>query len=163
MPAGHTHLLINALASITITGFLHYSGTLPASHPDFTALCAGLIIGSVWITPDIDMKGVRTAPIKAWGIFGFIWAPLLSVSKHRGLSHTYLRGPTVRLLYISLILTSLWFLIQPALAELPIRTTWTVPSSYHTPHFISALLIGYYAAQWMHLIADGIRPSPKRL
>lgn len=162
MPSGRTHLGINATCGALLVGALDLSGVLPLTSPAGLALSGGCLIGSVWITPDLDMKGVRTAPLRAWGPLAFIWTPLLAVSRHRGVSHTFLRGPLLRLAYLAAALGVLAAFAAGLLGALDVQVP--APKWPDLPGTVAAAAFaGYLAAQWMHLIADRIHPSLKTL
>ena len=78
----------------------------------------------------------------------FIWAPYAALSRHRGMSHTYLAGPTIRLAYLALWAAPLVWGAQH------LQITPTLPSWNH----VIIAVIGYFLAQWLHLLCDGIMP-----
>ena len=84
------------------------------------------------------------------GALRFIWGPYAALSRHRGRSHTYLFGPTIRLLYLALWLALPIILVQHFSPQmLPPRFALNVTVLF---------LLGYFVAQWLHLICDGIFP-----
>ncbi|MEF2278372.1 DUF2227 family putative metal-binding protein [Deinococcus sp. YIM 134068] len=108
MPNGRTHTLINTIVVSSVTAVAERLG-VPLGDPVVVAFLAGTVIGTVFITPDLDMARVRTDARRAWGPFELLWWPLLKVSRHRGVSHTYLRGPLIRIVYLAFML-GLFFL-----------------------------------------------------
>lgn len=127
MPNGRTHTLINTIVVSSATTAAEQLG-VPLGDPVVVALLAGAVIGTVFITPDLDMARVRTDARRAWGPFELLWWPLLKVSRHRGVSHTYLRGPLIRVAYLALML-GLFFLsvrVGWLLTGLPWRGPYTI-------------------------------------
>ncbi|MBZ9751794.1 metal-binding protein [Deinococcus sp. HMF7604] len=163
MPSGRIHTLINAgvmTAGAAAAGLLG----VPLTSPEALAVFTGVFCGTVLITPDLDMAHVRVDAQRAWGPLGWLWWPLLSVSKHRGVSHTWVRGPLIRLGYIGTVL---------GLLALLVRVLWeaaggawpplTVPADLRRPGVLAAAGAGYWAAQALHLVADRIPLTWTRL
>ncbi|ASN83181.1 DUF2227 family putative metal-binding protein [Deinococcus ficus] len=165
MPSGRTHSLINF--SVLGAGMMLWQVLgRPADDTPGLSVAAGMIIGTVWITPDLDMRGVKVDAQRAWGPLGAVWSPLRMLSKHRGVSHTYLRGPLLRVAYLAAIAALLLLLVR-----LCTGTPWNSPLPSLPVHLSTAPPVkvllwsycGYHAAQVLHLIADRIPLSFKRL
>lgn len=161
MSDGKTHLLANAaLSAATYAGLGQLEKTLhqPLSPDVIWAIMIGFLIGSVFITPDLDLRGTRTVVLRAWGPLWVLWYPVLLFSRHRGRSHTYLRGPLFRLAYLFILLLAAVSLLTPALSndqeQNLLRTLLT-----YTP----AALPSYFATQWLHLRMDRIPLTRERL
>lgn len=163
MPSGRTHTLINAGAT-GLTVLAAWKLGLPLDSPPALAALAGAFVGTVLITPDLDMAHVRTDARRAWGCLGWIWWPLLRLSKHRGVSHTWLRGPLLRLAYITAALGVLLLMARGALqaAGLPWPPLRLPPAALHPPTLLAAGL-AYWAAQALHLALDRIPLTWRRL
>ncbi|MBZ9715779.1 DUF2227 family putative metal-binding protein [Deinococcus multiflagellatus] len=163
MPSGRIHTLINGAATAGAAAVAWLMG-LPLTSPEALALISGAFCGTVLITPDLDMAHVRVDARRAWGPLGWVWWPLLSISKHRGVSHTWVRGPLIRLTYIVVVL-GLMLLLVKALWEAagwpwpPLR----VPEDLRRPAVLAAAGFGYWAAQALHLAADRIPLTWRRL
>ena len=159
MPDGRTHTLINAC--VTGMGVLT-AAALGAELRDARLLLVvgGAVIGTLLISPDLDMLHVQTQTRKAWGPLRGIWYPLLLVSRHRGVSHSYLRGPLIRVTYLALMLTLLWLVASsvwgalglPAL-HLPLAVQGLPSARWR---LVLWVLLGYWLAQVAHLLADQI-------
>lgn len=105
----------------------------------------GYLIGTFLLTPDLDLSGrTRVQPLRRWGILAWIWFPYGLLSRHRGVSHTFILGPTVRLAYLLAVV---------CLAGLLLGVEFEVSLS---PVLIATFAAGYYASQWAHLLADGL-------
>lgn len=156
MPSGRTHTAIN-VAVTTAAVLVAWQLGAPLTSPVMTGALTGLLIGTVFITPDLDMRHVRTDARRAWGALAWIWWPLLTVSKHRGVSHTWLRGPLLRAAYLAGMLGALLGLTR--LAWEAAGGQWpplTIPAAVTRPDTLWAAGAGYWAAQALHLIADRI-------
>ena len=144
---GYQHTAVNMTCTVLGYGALALFG-YPQSA---TALAAGLTFGTLLVTPDLDLQ--LNDARRNWGPLRFIWAPYAALSKHRGMSHTFLAGPTIRLLYLALWAALLVWLasrLQPM--TLP-ETSW---------RYLALAGIGYFFAQWLHLLCDGIYPDLPR-
>lgn len=151
MSSGLTHAAINLGATAIFFVTMQSLSPELLTPTQLNEVTAGLLFGTVLITPDIDMKRVRTLALQAWGPLKFLWWPLLQFSKHRGVSHTYLRGPLIRFTYICVMLSPvLWALTR----HLNVQHHWRDLLTFY---------LGYLAAQWLHLMTDRIPPSFKRL
>ncbi len=118
---------------------------------------SGLMFG-----PDLDIYSVQ---YKRWGWFKFIWLPYQKNLKHRSfLSHGFLIGTIIRLLYLSIILFVTAILIV-AIAQLIWGFDWNwqqlvitsyqkIINDYLTQTF--ALLIGLELGAMSHYLADEI-------
>jgi len=170
MPKGTVHTVIN----LSTFGLLSVAATqlLPAGQlAPMVPLLIGGVIGTVLVTPDLDMKGVRVNAQRAWGPLGFIWQPLINVSKHRGVSHTYLRGPLIRAVYLTAVLALLLLLgdliagtlTHTALPELLTRQRAFVTGLFDKKRtdlpgliLLAWIYLGYWSAQVLHLAADKV-------
>lgn len=139
---GYQHTAVNLAALVPAAGILYLVG-----RPDpAAALAAGVVFGTLFVTPDLDLA--LNDARRRWGPLRFIWAPYAALSRHRGISHTYLAGPVIRLAYLCAWLLPLLVLTRAMHVALP------APDSR-----LSAIaLLGYFAAQWLHLLCDDILP-----
>jgi uncharacterized metal-binding protein len=100
-------------------------------------LPGGVLLGTLLLSPDLDMW--NTKPTKRWGPLKFFWAPYAWAHKHRGLSHSWILGPAVRLLYLgapwAIIYLYFWGFEGPG--------SW-----------LTWLAVGVYLANWLHLAQD---------
>ena len=131
MPNGPVHTAANlgALAGAYLLG--------TAAGADMTSFMVGGALGTFLITPDLDLSGkVRTNAEKNWGLLGGLWYPLGYFVKHRGITHTFLRGPTLLLIYFSSILLILcaavyWVMVNSGIhwnIEIPPNALTQFPS-----------------------------------
>lgn len=146
MPSGRTHELVNVLFLAGFTGLLKAAGGDPTSPP-FAAFAGGYLAGTFLITPDLDLAGKgNPRPLRRWGPLAPLWSPYGRLSAHRGLSHTWLAGPLLRLLYLGVLLS-------PALALFGVRLTERGQEALLS--LGPPALLGYLASQWAHLLLDG--------
>lgn len=147
MSDGATHTVANivSLGSLSLVGLSY--------HLDITPFFLGGMLGTLLITPDLDLSGrVRTTAHKNWGIVAGLWYPLRFFVKHRGITHTFIRGPLFLLLYFVVLMTFLGFAAVWLTGELGLH--WTTPALPTGPQLISGFG-GYLLAYWIHLWMDG--------
>jgi uncharacterized metal-binding protein len=109
---------------------------------------AGFLFGTLLVTPDLDLHFNDAR--RRWGGLKFIWAPYVAFSKHRGMSHSYVVGPVVRLLYLAVIVIPLVLLALHLVG--PVR--------YAVPVWVVvAVFVGYLVSQWLHLLCDRMLPD----
>ncbi|WP_189092929.1 DUF2227 family putative metal-binding protein [Deinococcus ruber] len=144
---GYQHTAINLTCTTLVCGSL-----LILNHPlTAISLGVGLLFGTLLVTPDLDLQFNDAR--RRWGKLKAIWEPYAALSKHRGMSHTFLIGPTVRLLYLTC-----WF--APLLLLLHWLPHVTLPQG--SLQIAALFLLGYFLAQWLHLLCDGILPFQQR-
>lgn len=157
MPNGDTHTAIN-LGALLGLGGVYLALGLPWT-PHASALVGGYLFGTLFLTPDLDLgHRARVRARRNWGAFGALWLPLGMLVKHRGVIHTWGRGPALLLLYFVVVfggvLTLALLGLQAAGVALP--HTWNVRL---TPQaFWWLALPGYLIAYWIHLWLDDYRP-----
>ncbi|WP_345461286.1 metal-binding protein [Deinococcus carri] len=158
MPSGRVHNLINiATYSVLAAGVLlatrqHLLTVTPAQALNFTL---GFFAGTFLLSPDLDLAEGRVDSKRRWGLLGFLWVPYGMLSSHRGLSHTWVVGPLTRLAYLAVIAALLLGLLRFVWPHFPLPGL-PQPFSFKV---LLPLLLGYYLSQWLHLIADGVRPD----
>ncbi|MFB9992542.1 metal-binding protein [Deinococcus oregonensis] len=162
VPSGRVHNLINiAVFSVGAGGVLiasnqHLVTVVPLQALYFTLAYAA---GTFLLSPDLDLAEGHVNSKRYWGVLGFLWVPYGMIFSHRGLSHTWILGPLTRLAYLGImvgIVVGLMSLVLPDV-RLP-----ALPQSFSLAELwppLFPLLLGYYLSQWLHLIADGVRPD----
>ena len=163
MASGQGHQTINlSVLAVVITAFgvATYYGWTEAVGLNWelaAAFVVSFIIGTVWVTPDLDLAENEVLAKRNWGAFGFIWVPYGYLFRHRGFSHSWLIGPLTRLLYLAALGMLLYIAVmetsRAAGYAFELKNPW-IPSA---PTALSALL-GFYSSQWLHLLADGVGP-----
>jgi uncharacterized metal-binding protein len=104
-------------------------------------LCAGYYLGTEFITPDLDTESTA---VKRWGKLKIVWLPYKWMFKHGQSSHNIVYGAVVRILYISLIILGIDYLL---FKSLPLEMM--VSSVY-----VFIFLIGIIIANTLHVILD---------
>ncbi|MGF1458487.1 MAG: metal-binding protein [Leptolyngbyaceae cyanobacterium] len=96
MPSGKTHDRI----TIGATPWLGLITQLVTQHWGYTVLViGGFVFAGLMFGPDLDIHSVQS---KRWGWLAWIWRPYRRSLRHRSwLSHGFLAGTLVRLLYLS--------------------------------------------------------------
>ncbi|WP_181392001.1 metal-binding protein [Deinococcus irradiatisoli] len=158
MPSGRVHNLINTVAYGLIAAAAVWGvqgGAVVITSAQALSFSVAYAAGTFLLSPDLDLAEGRVDSKRRWGVLGLLWVPYGRAFSHRGLSHTWLLGPLTRLLYLGLIGLLVFGVLKffwPALAwpglPGPISFTLALP-----------LMLGYYVSQWLHLIADGVRPD----
>ena len=157
MPSGKVHNTINLSVISAATVIWHLTGQPFLELAQVGYLAAGALIGTLLITPDLDLGDQNVEAKNNWGVFGFIWYPYGKLSRHRGQAHSYLRGPLMRLLYLGAVITAVLYTLKAFQLWEFTSLKWPPMS----PDQLMALGAGYVVAQWLHLIADGIYPWQK--
>lgn len=158
VPSGNVHNIINTAAYAGLfaaTALAQGTGYLTVTPMQGLTFTIGYAVGTFLLSPDLDLAEGRVNSKRYWGILGFLWVPYGMLFSHRGLSHTWLLGPLTRLAYLSLIVGLVAGLLTFLVPDLQLPTL-PQPSSLK---LLLPLLFGYYLSQWMHLIADGVRPD----
>lgn len=154
MPDGRTHTGINLAVLFGLQAMLTtVTHAVPTSTLPFVA---GYLVGTFLITPDLDFGArVRVNARRNWGALEVIWFPLGLLFKHRGMTHTYLRGSTLLLAYALVVLGTLLFIVRLLMNKLDIAVL-AIP----TPNFsqLFCAWVGYILAYGLHLWLDGYRP-----
>jgi uncharacterized metal-binding protein len=158
VPSGRVHNLINIAAySVLAAGVLvatrqNLLTVTPAQALNFTL---GFGVGTFLLSPDLDLAEGRVDSKRRWGVLGVLWVPYGMLFSHRGLSHTWLLGPLTRLAYLTVIVGLLVGLLRFVWPDVPLPG---IPQPISLG-VVLPLLLGYYLSQWLHLIADGVRPD----
>lgn len=108
MPAYNTHRRFNYSAILIIAALFYFRKILLFDSGQFLLIGAGFIVGTEFITPDLD---IQSKAINRWGPLKFIWLPYMIIFKHGKSSHNIVYGAVVRLLYIGLIILGIYYLI----------------------------------------------------
>ena len=165
VPSGRVHNLINiAVYTGLAAGALYLTqqkGVVitPAQGLYFSL---GYGVGTLLLSPDLDLAEGNVDSKRRWGLLGFLWVPYGVLFSHRGLSHTWILGPLTRLLYLGLMVTLMWGLVhalRPHQFTLPLLGPPRLGDQLLATKLGYPLLIGYYLSQWLHLMADGVRPD----
>jgi uncharacterized metal-binding protein len=124
-----------------------------------TAFSTSYLIGTFLVTPDLDLaeQGVRAK--SNWGLLGLLWVPYGAMFSHRGLSHSWIVGPLTRILYLAIVFLALSWVAAQIAPYFGYRFSMTAQLGENWRELAMGALIGYYLAQWLHLVADGIAPD----
>ncbi|GAA5439164.1 hypothetical protein Dcae01_00663 [Deinococcus caeni] len=157
VPSGRVHNLINIAAySVLAAGALVATrqdllSVTPAQGLNFTLAFAA---GTFLLSPDLDLAEGRVDSKRHWGLLGFLWVPYGMMFSHRGLSHTWILGPLTRLAYLGVLIALVVGLLRFVLPDLTLP-----PVPQLSAEVLAPFGVGYYLSQWLHLIADGMRPD----
>lgn len=140
MPGYNAHRLFNYAVFIAIIAALCVRDKTLVNLKMLLALGAGFYIGTDFITPDLDTDSTA---IKRWGRLKIIMLPYKWMFTHRRSSHNIVYGAVTRILYISLIVLCLYYLLFSSLPESAILSV-----------YVFIFLIGIIIANAMHVILD---------
>jgi len=158
VPSGRVHNLTNiAVYSVLAAGVLIASRQQVLTVTPVQALnfSLGFFVGTFLLSPDLDLAEGQVDSKRRWGVLGILWVPYGMLFSHRGLSHTWLLGPLTRLAYLAVMVALIIGLLRFVWPEVPLPGL-PQPLSLKV---LLPLLIGYYLSQWLHLLADGVRPD----
>jgi uncharacterized metal-binding protein len=166
MPSGRTHDRITLWSLPWIVGL----AWLLSRSGELTLLVSGsFLFSGLMFGPDLDIHSVQ---YRRWGLLRWIWRPYQSTIRHRSwLSHGWLVGTVVRLLYLGIILTlmaiPLMILIQILggidwdLSQFPDRIFQFATRQY--PQEVVAVILGLELGSMSHSLSDWIGSTYKRL
>lgn len=158
VPSGRVHTLINLATFAALAGGAVYAqraGLLGFTPAQAATFATGFFVGTFLLSPDLDLAEGQVNSKRAWGPLGFLWVPYGRMFSHRGLSHSWLVGPLTRLVYLALMVLLIVGVIRYALPGVALPS---IPQPISLK-VVLPILAGYYLSQWLHLIADGIRPD----
>ncbi|MBU4373047.1 MAG: metal-binding protein, partial [Euryarchaeota archaeon] len=121
MPGYNVHRLFNYTVFIAIIVVLCVRDKTLINLKMLLALGAGFYIGTDFITPDLD---IDSSAIKKWGRLKIIVLPYKWMFTHRQSSHNIVYGALIRILYISLIVLGLYYLLFSSLPESTILSVY---------------------------------------
>ncbi len=166
MPSGRTHDRITFWSVPLIVGLAY---GLSRSGQLTLLVTGGFLFSGLMFGPDLDIYSVQ---YKRWGWLRWIWIPYRSLISHRSaLSHGFLIGTLLRLVYLSLIagivlgglsaIASLGgYLTMQQLGQFSNQVSF-VPQQYGQTFL--ALLIGLELGAMSHYVSDWIGSKYKQL
>jgi len=143
MPSYNVHRVFNYVI-FTATAVLFYILNISVIDVDLVkllVLIVGFYIGTEFITPDLD---IESTAIKRWGKLRIIWLPYKWLFKHGQSSHNIIYGAVVRILYISLIILGVYYLLFRSLP----------PETMLSSVYVFIFLAGIIIANVLHVILD---------
>lgn len=165
MPSGRTHDRITVWSVPLIVGLAYgfsRSGQLTL------LVTGGFLFSGLMFGPDLDIYSVQ---YKRWGWLRWLWLPYRSLIRHRSvLSHGFLIGTLLRLVYLSLIAGVILGILS-AIASLGGYLTiqqlgqFSNQVSFFPKHYwqtFIALLIGLELGAMSHYLSDWIGSKYKQ-
>lgn len=140
MPGYNAHRIFNYVIFAAIAALAWYESINPKQ---LLALGIGFYIGTDFLTPDLDTESTA---IKRMGRLKILFLPYKWTFTHRKSSHNIIYGAVVRILYISLIMLVLYYVL---FKSFPSGTVFF--SAY-----ILLFLIGIIIANTLHVLLDVI-------
>ncbi len=141
MPDYNTHRVFNYLAFLVISVLLFKMQVVITDMKLFLVLGVGFYIGTDFITPDLD---IESTAIKRWGRLKVIWLPYKWLFKHGQSSHNILYGAIVRVMYFSIIILGVYYLLFRSLP----------PETMISSLYVFIFLTGIIIANALHIILD---------
>ncbi len=141
MPDYNTHRVFNYLTFLVISVLLFKLQVVITDMKLFLALGVGFYIGTDFITPDLD---IESTAIKRWGMLKVIWLPYKWLFKHGQSSHNILYGAIVRVVYFSIIILGVYYLLFRSLP----------PETMISSVYVFIFLTGIITANALHIILD---------
>ena len=165
MPSGRTHDRITLWMLPLIVGTCYFI----TKDGELTLLCSGAFFFSgLMFGPDLDIHSVQ---FKRWGWLRFLWLPYQKLLRHRSwLSHGFIIGTVVRVIYLSL-----WLFILATILLAVSQSIWGFTWNWQT--FFSqqfnliitkywqeaiAIFIGLELGAMSHYLSDSISSYYKR-
>lgn len=143
MPGYNTHRVFNYLVFFAGSVLLYRMNVFITDLSLYFVLGAGFYIGTDFITPDLD---IESTAIKRWGRLRILWLPYKWLFKHGQSSHNILYGAIVRILYISLIILGIYYLLFRSLPA----------GMMVSPDYVFIFLAGIMAANALHILLDAV-------
>lgn len=166
MASGRTHETVNLSVFAALVGGYAYARARGLTDFDLLfapetlwAFSLSYLIGTFFITPDLDLAENRMQARNNWGLLGLLWVPYGALFSHRGLSHTWIIGPLTRLVYLLLLALAFGWAASEVAPWFGLRFFFSAEVGDNWPSLLVGALLGYYLSQWLHLIADGIQPD----
>lgn len=165
MPSGRAHETINLLtyaAAATFYAYVRQRGITfdtPLAPETLRTFSVSYLIGTFLVTPDLDLAENRMQARNNWGLLGMLWIPYGALFSHRGLSHTWIIGPLTRLIYLLLLALAFSWAAAQVGPYFGYHFSVKTELGENGPELALGALTGYYLSQWLHLLADGIRPD----
>lgn len=160
MPSGQTHDRITLWSLPVIAGSTYFL----TRSSDRTLIVAGAFLFSgLMFGPDLDIYSIQ---YKRWGYLRWLWIPYQKSLKHRSmLSHGIIIGTTVRLVYITALLSIVGVFVV-GIAELWGNVSWDwqlwVEIAKKYTYELLALFIGLELGAISHILSDRIGSFSKR-
>jgi uncharacterized metal-binding protein len=107
MPSGKIHDQITVVGAIVIAPVWYIFAPAPTNLTAGLCLVGATLFSGLMLSPDLDLN---SSIYSRWGPFRYLWWPYQKAIPHRSkLSHSYLLGPALRVLYFLLVA---WLLLR---------------------------------------------------
>ncbi len=143
-------------------GLLQYRGWLGdfvLSTPAAIGFVLSFLVGTFLVTPDLDLAESKVRAKNRWGILGHLWVPYGHIFSHRGMSHSWVFGPTSRLIYMVILGTLAWMAMRAISDALGYSVFVWRRAAPDDLQIAGACILAFFLSQWLHLAADGVGPA----
>lgn len=107
MPSGKVHDQITVIAAAALAPVWYTFTPAPVDPTVGLALVASTLFSGLMLSPDLDLN---SSIYSRWGPLRYLWLPYQKAIPHRSkLSHSYLLGPALRVIYF---LAISWLLLR---------------------------------------------------
>jgi uncharacterized metal-binding protein len=107
MPSGKVHDRITLVGAVAAGAAWYFLAPPPKEPASCVALVGMTLFSGLMLSPDLDL---HSSVYNRWGPLKFIWLPYQKLIPHRSpLSHSYLLGPLLRVVYF---LFTGWLLLR---------------------------------------------------
>ncbi len=167
MASGRTHETINlSVFAAAAAGYAYARAQGLTAEFDLLfapetllAFSVSYLVGTFFVTPDLDLAENPMQARNNWGLLGLLWVPYGALFSHRGLSHSWIIGPLTRLIYMALLALAFGWAASELAPHFGYRLAFEAQVGESWPQLSFGALVGYYLSQWLHLVADGIQPD----
>lgn len=165
MPGARTHDFLTVATAVAATPVALRLGLTPGE----TGIFAGAYLFSgLFFSPDLDL---HSTPYMRWGPLRGLWLPYQVAIHHRSwISHSFIVGPLVRIVYftlmVGLLALLLLLLLNLATPVDPTGTLWRVSTligGYLGRHPVASVcgLLGFIGSGSTHVVADVLQTGYK--
>lgn len=171
MPSGKVHDQITLIGAVCAVPAWLALAPRPWEWGAGLTLIGATLFSGWMLSPDLDLD---SSIYHRWGPLRYLWWPYQKAIPHRsGLSHSYVLGPLLRLLYFALLMWGLFRIGTYALSFLtPLSFDRNqlsrnggdfVVNLWHThPQYAQMFLVGIFFGTALHVAADTIVTNAKR-
>jgi uncharacterized metal-binding protein len=169
MPSARTHDFITIVTGAAGAPAVLNSGLPDMSPPNAMLLLASYLASGLLFSPDLDL---RSSPYRRWRGIRWVWLPYQRMVPHRSwISHSFMLGPLLRILYfagimsllalIGLGLLNLLVPVDPSGIMFQITSTISAWITAH-PVAIGYTVTGFVLGGAAHTLADVILTGFRR-
>ena len=138
-----------SLVPTFVAGYFLFRSFLPA-----LVLVIFTVFSAFMLSPDLDTS---SNSYYRWGMLRFIWLPYRKLIPHRSrISHGFILGPSVRILYLMLISVLLVVFVSCFMEGISLKNILNTIYSFIVRHYVYfvAAILGIFWANIQHSFSD---------